>query len=570
MSFVVRLFLALLAIAAGSPAAWAAQSDPPDVVGEVCGAFKSPIGDEELVWLKFQFVNRAPARYAPMLKNVPFVVVKETTSLGPRYVPGSRERMEVGPAFLENQCLSIMLQDYAMRLPATEFIAFRAALRACISSVEKALPCFRRSVSDFGRVKPVAWANAAEKQDFIRLVRLATLSTASFMLAHEAAHAVFRAPGVEPLVRERVNEEYDADIFAYLGTLTDGTLPLGPLFTFATQSLVDDLTPGGRASTHEASICRLTRSEAILERLFVPAMQVQALAGRFSPQTAEEAAKVEDALNQENFVLPTLVHGRGVESCKADFDRQLVELESDLVAIRGLYTTTKMFGSEPSGSELISKLSQYAYKTVGGRRLGKTLAVGLVAKQSGVLELYAKITARQIGPDVVVSQYTDLSARIRDAVGKDPSEYLPAGEAFDLKVASAMGGYVSNPRGSSVIEVNRELVAELNLAFELSDPVDELRALRYQKSVIPSSDDQFKLGAMPVFLYQVTRASANIIATGECDAAMKMIIDAGSIIFGSAMNPNAMAQNDCKATRDGFAREQASTFGWTYEPAAAQ
>jgi hypothetical protein len=299
-------------------------------------------------------------------------------------------------------------------------------------------------------------------------------------------------------------------------------------------------------------------------------MQVQALAGSFSPQTAAEAAKVEGALGQEKFVLPTLVHGRGAQTCKADFDRQLEELESDLVAIRGLYTTAMMFGSESRGSELISNLSGYQYRTAGGMRLGKTMAVGLVARQSGLFELYAKISARQIGPNDAVGKYMEFSARIRDAVGADPFEYLPAGEAFDLKVASAMVGYVSNPSASSVVEVNRELLAKLDAAFELSDPVEELRALRYIRNVIPGTDEQFTLGAMPVFLYQFARARATIIATGECDVATKMIVDAGSIIFGSPMNPNAMAQTDCKTTRDGFAREQASTFGWTYDLAVAQ
>ncbi|MBA4046183.1 MAG: hypothetical protein C0472_06605 [Erythrobacter sp.] len=569
MSFVVRLFLIVLAIAAGSSAARAAQPDAPDVAGEMCGAFHSPMGDEDLVWLKFQLVNRAPARYAPVLKNVALVLVDDTTNLGPVYVAGSRARIEVGPAFLEDLCLSTLLQDYAMRLPASEFLGLRAALRACIRTPQSALPCFRQSVRELSRAKPPAWSTAAEKTEFIRVLRYATLSTASFLLAHEAAHAVFRAPGAKS-VGERSDEEYDADIFAYLASLTDGTLPLGPLFTFATQSLVDDLTPGERAPTHGSSICRLARSGAILQRLFVPAMQVQALAGRFNPPAADEAAKVQEALSQEKFVLPTLVHGRGAQTCKADFDRQLEELESDLDAIRGLYATTMMFGSEAGGAELVSKLSRYEYKTAGGMRLGKTMAVGLVAKQSGVFELYAKIVARQIGPDDVVGQYTDFSARIRDAVGADPLEYLPAGEAFDLEVASAMAGFVGNPRGTQVVEVNRNLLAQLDAAFGLSDPIEELRALRYLRNVIPGTEDQFTLGATPVFLYQVARASATIIATGECDAAMKMIVDAGSIIFGSAMNLNAMAQTDCKTTRDGFAREQVSTFGWTYEPAAPQ
>lgn len=479
------------------------------------------MSSDELRWLKFTFIDAAPTVYAEELDAIEFVLTEDVQNLGPVYIAGAKPRLELNPAFLYDQCLAFLIQRYATGFEGANADLFRGRLEACTTLREAPLPCFRRAVVEVFETHPEFGASdvvAAYGQD-IRRTRRGTLSAAMFLLAHEAAHVVFRSPQSRYDVRE-IDEEYEADIFAYMALLAVDDYSFVVYAPFATQSFVDHVSDAELARSHGTSRCRLTRTTQIVERLW-PRMTVVRKTIDFYLGNASEVPD----LNPDDYIgrLSSDPHFAGPDrgDCDLRVDAALAGVTADLDTVERLLSRSRVrVDVAGEARRLAQALTGADYNTRQGEDMAQSLAVSLLLQTADFQALMSQTQATSSAGNPLGASASAAGAagEALALFGEEMHTSSPLSAFSAYYSVRSMVEFYSAGRDSDLQQTNRRFLDRLLLIEQLRSSGETISNKLFVARVVGLSPSEF-LPTIQVPLIMAQQLVMTGLATGDCDSA---------------------------------------------------
>lgn len=557
----VWFWVAVLGLALVPGQAKAAQSGGPgdrNLADRTCGVFPAQMGPEELLWLKWEFVNSAPAAYSAELRAIDFITSEDVTTLGPVFIPGRNARIELNPGFLRDLCYSVMLQDYAAIRTDHDFSSYRQALARCIASRNEPLACFRMGTLNLFSSRQLEEFWFYSEASFRDSTVTSTNSVASYLIAHEAAHLIFRSPRSGTNLSQ-LDEEYEADIYAYLTVLDGQSMFNAVMSPFATQSLIDEAMPEAPLATHGSSLCRLQRTREVVRRVMAEAFAMNVLA--LDPYN-EQKLQLVPAEWTDRFSRRRLASASWSGNCDEALDDRLNSLLADISDIVTVFTANLRSPTEPRRNlSGIREITDIKYRTLAGRRMGFLIAISAFNENPAIWRTNYEAVRGDPVAGVTSSEVTRYYALRRETFDDDLAEFLNATETVKFSSPRITMAYGSHPPGTSISAANRQLMAGMEQLEALVD-FREWAAAEWQRvHRLDEREARFEEVSRPIASLMKFKLTA-AVALGDCALAAEIVEFAATSL---RMGPQSLDFSDrsaCLRRSEELRADQAANFGW--------
>lgn len=538
-----------------------------NLVDEMCGAFDRANRQNELGWLKYEFLNTVPASQAHPLGQVEFVITDETNSLGPVFIGGARQRVEFGPRFMHDLCLGAAFSVGVLQDEAGAEARFKQVVETCEPRGLDAFDCYRDAVRGAVRgartvvpdaliIEGVPYAQTPD--ELIQQAHIITLAMARFLIAHEAAHAVFRLPG-STYDLSRIDEEFEADLFAYRHTLSeDPTSAVAIMSPFSSQLIVEEEIGVRLSPTHSPIACRMRRGAQIQRALFGPA-------GRLNLIVQGREAERGLIANFEQFLaeLPPLP-GEDAD-CVENPDNRLLALRKDIMFVESaLEPALDSENREVAMRGVLESFDAREFSSVSARQLAAN-AAGMVA-----LRDFAEVFARMADP--TQPRTPQALADVRRAVetltevfGENPAEVLVASELVNLRRAQGVSSAIVLPPGTAARPTNRRLAEQLGQALTFLDPVTKARHAAYLGELFPGAEASLVQDLEGLLNLYVGAAGGS----GDCalvQSSLDLAWEVLAITKGEPQPSGTVTPEGCETLMQQTLQLQKDNLGWSIEP----
>ncbi|WP_144034286.1 hypothetical protein [Sphingomonas sp. IBVSS2] len=494
---------------------------------ELCNQLPQHLGEQEKWRLKQALTESFPVRFFDTLSKVRIEETVDEYLLGPQArapIGGQGTPRIIVPAgFLPRQCRMLLLQAYHLSGNMRGEDTVRPAAQACIRRGGGWSSCLDAAVTaHLAQARPMPWepsdADGLTIEQF--LTGLPWLS-AQFLMAHEAAHLV--------LGNQNQNTELEADLLGLQSVISNGTLPIGLLSSFATTSLIDEVVP---ADLHGSSACRASRSQQLTRRLLP---KVLLLSVALIKPDKFKAAQANSDLSDSTSLLMVPV-GNCTPYSPGRFDAMERDLDDLLVISR------RSVEAANAGTPyyLAAALDAFSPRTPDGMKW-KTVMLFVGVMRGSMTGTFDMAAGRQ------------YLAKMEPLFGKVDLTSLAPNNYAALAYLRAMSWYMNRPAGTSAVANARELVVRFNAAQRYL-PLDGT-VLEVAKMGVANKD----IPAMGVLMAALSFSLARIIAEGCGDPERMMKTF-------EAINP-AMVGSDraaaCVELRNSSIASQVKDFGWT-------
>lgn len=545
----IGLFLALLIGVMCSPNSALAK-----VTTDFCGDYPDQLSAADINWLRFSLRERFPAKYSDTLQKIRIDEVDDPALLGPQFVDAEDGSLILPRRFLQQQCKMALLQSYFLERPEADYAKIELEVSACIGRDEPRAKCLEDTIDTFLETRQPIWSTAQEKERFIELVSLFAFNGATFLLAHEAGHAVIRrenSPGELALI----DEEFEADSLALLSVVGDLTVPIGPIAALATMSLAEGES-GALFQTHDSANCRLDRTQQTLIRTAPDTFRILTILTKGADSTVapQQATKMSEIANAR------LLRAADGRKCP-DFEKtSLGKVADDLtqtISVIGEWQTAK-------DKDIVDLLSGLELRTDAGRRFMLLTAFAMMG-ESKALQRFRKGFTDTAMERETVERMAGAKDRLAGLAGGNLENLIRSSELSSVMMIDAMGNFFLQPPGSGVQANNKRLVQDLGRAFAVLDPYETMNAYGYGARYMPRlviRDEMSNLGVMmPIIIHQTA-----LLALGECERAGFIL---SMLRMDVALSNSAFLNMDsnqfCRAMQEKVTSQQINENGWVWD-----
>ncbi|MEJ1968912.1 MAG: hypothetical protein WDN03_09840 [Rhizomicrobium sp.] len=548
---ICAFFVAALSLLASPSAGRAATA------GTMCAIFDAARSATKIDDIQYAIKHRLPARYARTLDILIVKTVDSSTLIGPVLEISGAPTVQISKTFLHDQCLMTVMNEY-LSSDRDAFGNFRAGLANCTKGGTPVMACFRAAAEPFVLVDkkdPTAY----DDPKIMIAMRSYAVDAATFLIAHEIGHLIqrFQKDG-QPI--GDTDEEFEADIFAQIASLSERPIHPGPLFALAMASVMEDyqtIDP-----SHDDAACRLIRTSALLRLSAKPLMDIGLARGGLIMVMSKN-----DNIMRSTEMLAGIpaAHGQLRQTCDSEPSPKLVAFLNDVEFLGGEIQALASVAPDHR-IDATSRLLDHAYASSNGRMLGLSIAVAQVVD----FDASAFITLAPSWPVYKGNEpkpYRDLLRKVFDLARPEaPDGDLSAAELSRLLAMRAMVEIANSPAGSDAVEVSRRFVTTFKAALSFDDEVANIGRDRLMmlfgdaEFTIANNKGEFQVASYLTFI------TANVVVA-DCATAARYARTLGKSWNGDV---SLMSKLDdpktCRAFHDsdGF-KNYFKSLGWKYK-----
>lgn len=549
----IKFLLVFIAASLGFSASVQVKAQSTEPTFKLCEQFSPKMSDGDMEWLRWRMMESFPAQYLPILKSIELVEVDDDELLGPRYLPGNNPRVELPKRFYRRQCLQVLFQAVYDARPNADYSRVEEAIDSCVDAGRPPPACLEGALTGFllasRQDADLASIVASQKG-----VAFNTFGAAMFLVSHEAGHAVLRAT-LSPAQLADTDEETEADLLALLAFLQNYAVPLGPALSLASVSLAEPDNPFF-AVTHEPARCRYRRVRALVDAVWQPTLNAEALSKGRRPYSRKELATAES-----EYQLDILAGQAGEDDCLEVDDSALEAARLDMIRMVDVAATVDT-GTLPDrrAKRALEALQAVPVTTRLGERLKAGLSLGLIQRSQSFVDNLNRSGA-SIDGDVVAGTVATLDRILSLSAGFDATGASPRSQAL-LEFFRASRNWFSSPRGSGILANARSAMTDLERVFALEDPVQAVRLSAYvQQNSHGFAEFDLNMSRLAVEMY-----SQQQILLGDCDdPAMQDRLLYRRILIARGQTSPIMSVRACRQYKLRTIDHLQRNFGWRWD-----
>lgn len=523
-------------------------STPALAFSDPCNSLPEKLSTDDAAWLEYDLKNRFPIRDGKILAEISIEESGDKNLLGP-ILDTERKRIFVPTRYFQTQCRMVLLQLLVLGEPENNFNHVKEDTRACIKAGDPKATCFNTAIMNLTKTMAVKIL-PVQSPEFSAALFVLALESIRFQLAHEAGHALINA---KPRAEQRdIDTELEADILAQMSTLGESFGLAGPLYGFASASLVDDVDE----NLHDSAFCRLGQMREIVQRLGLPIFEILGtLANDLDLVKNKDSLAILGAMAQQDLVV-----GQPQSNCRKIDDRRFVDISDDLEKIASATYLDVSNGNlvRRDFVTIDSNLKAIAPKTPTGSRLLKIIQLSSAIQGHGILEINGSIDLNNPNPKVFEKYINSLDA-FNVLLKDEMNSFLKPKEYSSLLLARAVATYFTRSPNSSLLSNTRELRDALE-EVETIDPLAEAVARwRYVDRLFPNMfpAPQDLIGRVTIELLPKTML-------GDCAGALRYMLKLSEALGKSSTGIPLDASSCATMGRDN-AQRISKLLGWNHD-----
>lgn len=525
------------------------QAKVPESPFSLCSQFRPEMTEADIEWLRWRLRESFPAQYLPLLESIKIIEVDNDELLGPRYLPGTEPRVELPRRFYIRQCVQVLFETLHDAKPEADYSSVITGIDECVAQGGGRASCLEQELTAYlitSRANPELSSIMASQ----KAVALNTFGAATFLVAHEAGHAVLRG-SLTPEELMDTDEELEADVLALQSFLQSYSIPVGPAFSLAAVSLAEPDDPFF-AVTHEPARCRYERVRQLVDAVWRPVLTVEAITKRGSGYSRKELADF-----AQNYALDVLLKPSEQEQC-SDVDHAALEAArmdiEDAVSIVASFKPGELRDNEVE--RYLTKLEQLQPRTRLGLHLRAQLSYLAISRSQSFAALSSANAQQSMGEYLVL-----MDRLLALADGYDNAQASPDTQSM-LEYVRVLRANFSQPRGSGIRANARRTMAGLDRVFALQEPEEALRRKRYaeqQSHGLAQIDTTFLMSAVELYTQQQ-------IILGDCaDPALQSSLLYPRAMLAAGKVPQTMTPQQCRNFKLGSIMQMERNLGWQWD-----
>ncbi|GEM_PF-2960263 len=542
----LQLFLSVLATAF-FVSAEPARAAPP----EACSRMPAQLSGADLDWFRFRLKHLFPSRYAEILSDIAIREADEDMLVGPQFRPAQQAEIILPQQFLPRLCRMIVVQVLYDPDRQRLFAPIEPLARSCVEEGGFEPQCLDLAIQDFfARVPIFGEATFYTDGDVPTML---TYQVATFLLAHEAGHAVLRAT-LTPDEFMEVDEETEADMLALMATVDSMTAPVAPTFALASASLVEQPVDP-RFGTHPSAFCRYRRVGTLVGSVIDGLRTLSSLSRGQGDQRSGTSAR--ESWRDVRSLLPAAP----AVNCEEISEERFAPLTRDLDDVAAI---VRQAGVAPFADEkaeaAIAALQQFSARTQQGRGMADTAALNLLLHMQSTQSAMGN---EDLGQPASEADKARVADRVLTLFSPDEMEEFGSGDRFLISWLRAMTNFARKSTDTPFAEAIAELQEDLDLAFSYADPVEWLQANAYGLTrVLSQSPSDLEQATIAVLTYTSTQ-----LVIGDCsDEAMRANLMSRRTYSVVGQVAPIMSVEQCQTARREFGRLLAQNNGYVFEP----
>lgn len=521
---------------------------------EQCAKFADRLDERDVDWIRFRLRESFPAEHFGTLDSIAIAEVEDDDLLGPRYFPGENPRIELPRHFYRRLCTQIVFQTLYAARPDADYSSVETRIEDCLASGGARASCLEQAFRAY-LTEPTAGRNARGNRAYRQDIARRTFGAASFLIAHEAAHAILRAT-LTPDELMETDEEMEADVYAILPFLDSLAVPEGPQMALAAISLAEPDDPIF-AVTHEPAACRYERVRTVVAAVAPAMLRAIAFGEVQSPYSRKEMREAMAALERP-LMLEAAADGSCLEADHSLLGTVTAEMDEAIAVVGNVKSG---WIEDKKANAMLARLQALSPTTRVGEMVKTTVALDTLSRSRS----FAHLRALQQDSAVTREQIA-LTGKTLNRIGSlaasvDAGKASPSTQA-ELLYFNALQHFHAQPRGTGIRAVARRVMDRLEGVFALNDPAAAVRRSFYVKE---RSEGRVTIDNRIAFagveLYTVMQ-----ILTGDCsDPGLSSRLRYPAFLSAIGQQPKPMSPEQCTAFKRGEIAKLEGRHGWRWD-----